>query len=97
MAQYLQLHGQAERSRRLARDSTDTNLRDRLLELADEYAARATAMEDKETRSETPARTSLALPDRLIAIGDGAAIKHGRQSHARAQSTDQPITLVVVG
>jgi hypothetical protein len=37
------------------------------------------------------------LPDRLVAIGDGAAIKKGRQSHARAQSTDQPITLAVVG
>ena len=49
MAQYLQLHGQAERCRRLARDSADTNLRDRLRELADEYAARATAMEDRET------------------------------------------------
>jgi hypothetical protein len=48
-AQSLQLHEQAERCRRLARDSTDTNLRDRLLELADEYAARATAMEDQET------------------------------------------------
>jgi hypothetical protein len=37
------------------------------------------------------------LPDRLVAIGDGAAIKKGRQSHARAQSTDQPTTLAVVG
>ena len=49
MAQSFDLHEQAERSRRLARDSTDTNLRDRLRELADEYAARANAMQDKET------------------------------------------------
>ena len=39
MAQSLPLRKQAERCRRLARDTTDTNLRDRLLELADEYAA----------------------------------------------------------
>ncbi len=49
MAQSLHLREQAERCRRLARGSTDTNLRDRLLELADEYAARAAAMEDPES------------------------------------------------
>lgn len=49
MAQSLHLREQAERCRRLARDSTDTNVRDRLLELADEYAARAAAMEDPES------------------------------------------------
>jgi len=43
MAQSLHLHEQAERCRRLARDSTGTDLRDRLLQLADEYAARAAA------------------------------------------------------
>ncbi len=49
MAQTLHHREQAERCRRLARDTTDTNLRDRLLELADEYAARAAAMEDPES------------------------------------------------
>ena len=49
MAQSLHLREQAERCRRLARGSIDTNLRDRLLELADEYAARAAAMEDPES------------------------------------------------
>ncbi len=49
MAQSLHLHEQAERCRRLARDSTDMNLRDRPLVLADDYAARAAAMEDQET------------------------------------------------
>jgi hypothetical protein len=45
MAQSLQLREQAERCPRLARDSTDLNLQDRLLRLADEYAARAATME----------------------------------------------------
>ena len=49
MAQSLQLREQAERCRRLARDTTDTILRERLFELADEYAARAAAMEDPES------------------------------------------------
>jgi hypothetical protein len=49
MAQSFHLREQAERCRRLARDSTDANLRDRLLELADEYAARAAALEDPES------------------------------------------------
>ena len=48
MAQSLHLHEQAERCRRLTRDSADVNLRGRLLELADDYAARAAAMEDRE-------------------------------------------------
>jgi hypothetical protein len=48
MAQSLQLREQAARCRRLARDSTDTNLRDSLLELAGEYAARAAALEGQE-------------------------------------------------
>ena len=49
MAQSLHLREQAERCRRLARGSTDVSLRDRLLERADEYAARAAAMEDPES------------------------------------------------
>jgi hypothetical protein len=49
MAQFFHPREQAERCRRLARDSTDVNLRDRLLELADEYAARAAAMQDQES------------------------------------------------
>ena len=49
MAQSFHLREQAERCRRLARDSTDANLHDRLLELVDEYAARAAAPEDPES------------------------------------------------
>ena len=56
MAQSLHLREQAERCRRLARDTTDTILRERLFELADEYAARAAAMEDPES----PARDASA-------------------------------------
>jgi hypothetical protein len=37
---------QADRCRRLARGCTDTTLRDDLLELADEYTARAVPMEN---------------------------------------------------
>jgi hypothetical protein len=40
------LHEQADRCRRLARDSTDTALRKSLLKLANEYAARACAQEN---------------------------------------------------
>ena len=46
MAQSLQLREQAERCRRLARDCTDPTLRDSLLRLAEEYAARAGAQEN---------------------------------------------------
>jgi hypothetical protein len=46
MAQSLYLREQAERCRRLARDSTDPALRDSLLLLAEEYAARADAEEN---------------------------------------------------
>ena len=41
--------GQAERCRRLARDSTDAGLSDNLLKLAGEYAARAGAGENDGT------------------------------------------------
>ena len=41
--------GQAERCRRLARDSTDAGLSDTLLKLAGEYAARASAGENDGT------------------------------------------------
>ena len=41
--------GQAERCRRLARDSTDAGLSDSLLKLAGEYAARAGAEENDGT------------------------------------------------
>jgi hypothetical protein len=40
-----QLRDQAERCRRLARDSTDLALRDSLRALADEYAAQAAALD----------------------------------------------------
>jgi erythromycin esterase-like protein len=43
------LLGQAERCRRLARDSTDAGLSDRLLKLAEEYTARASAGENDRT------------------------------------------------
>ena len=43
MAQSFQLREQAERCRRLARDSTDSVLRDSLLSLAEEYASRVDA------------------------------------------------------
>jgi hypothetical protein len=46
MAQSLHLREQAGRCRRLARDSTDPVLRDRLLKLAEEYAARTGAEEN---------------------------------------------------
>ena len=46
MAQVFYLREQAERCRRLARDSTDFVLRDSLFELGDEYAARATVAEN---------------------------------------------------
>jgi hypothetical protein len=43
MAASFYLREQAERCRRLARDSTDPALRDSLLRLAEEYAERAVA------------------------------------------------------
>jgi hypothetical protein len=49
MAQSFDPREQAERCRRLARDSTDTDLRDHLLRLADYYGARAEARENEET------------------------------------------------
>ena len=60
MAQSIYLREQAERCRRLARDSTDISLRASLLELADEYAARAAAVEDAETQFEMRARATWA-------------------------------------
>jgi hypothetical protein len=49
MAQPFHLREQAERCRRLTRDSTDPSLRDSLLKLAEEYAARAGAQENGDT------------------------------------------------
>jgi hypothetical protein len=46
MAQLFYLLEQVERCRRLARDSTDPVLCDSLLKLADEYAARASDLEN---------------------------------------------------
>jgi hypothetical protein len=45
MDQPFYLREQAERYRRLARESTDPSLRNSLLSLAEEYAARADARE----------------------------------------------------
>jgi hypothetical protein len=49
MAESFHLREQAGRCRRLARDSTDLNLRDSLLRLAEEYTARASAQENDDT------------------------------------------------
>jgi hypothetical protein len=49
MAESFHLRDQAERCRRLVRDSTDLNLRDSLLILAEEYTARANARENDRT------------------------------------------------
>jgi len=49
MGQFIHLREQAERCRRLARDSTDPVLRDSLLRLAAEYAARARAPRTDDT------------------------------------------------
>jgi hypothetical protein len=54
MAQSFQLREQAARCRRLARDGTDASLRDRLLELAGEYTARAGVLD----RPEAPFRNA---------------------------------------
>jgi hypothetical protein len=43
------LHEQADRCRRLARDSTDTALRESLLKLANEYTSCACAEENDDT------------------------------------------------
>jgi hypothetical protein len=48
MAQSFHLREQAERCRRLARDSIDPVLQDSLFKLADDYAARAGAEEDED-------------------------------------------------
>jgi hypothetical protein len=48
MAQSFYPREQAERCRRLARDSTDPGVRDGLLTLADEYTAEADAQENAE-------------------------------------------------
>jgi hypothetical protein len=48
MAQSLYVRKQAERCRRLARDSIDPGLRDGLFALADEYTAKADAQENAE-------------------------------------------------
>jgi hypothetical protein len=49
MAQSFFLREQAERCRRLARDSNDPGVRDDLLKLADEYNAKADAQENDDT------------------------------------------------
>ena len=51
MAQLFYLLEQVERCRRLARDSTDPVLRDSLLKLADEYAARAREAESASAKA----------------------------------------------
>jgi hypothetical protein len=58
MAQSIYLREQAERCRRLARESIDTALRESLLALADEDMTRAAALQGAETEFETPARTT---------------------------------------
>jgi hypothetical protein len=46
VAQSFYLREQAERCRRLARDSSDPGVRDGFLKLADEYVAKADALEN---------------------------------------------------
>jgi hypothetical protein len=53
MAQSLYLREQAERCRRLARGSTDPSLREGLLKLADEFATRARAEDNRGTNDQT--------------------------------------------
>ena len=77
MAQSLQLREQAERCRRLARDSTDTNLREPLLAFAGEYAAQAAALE--EAMGDAALERVLAAAesgdgDLLLAVADRPAI-----------------------
>ena len=63
MAKSFQFREQAERCRRLARDSIDPNLRDGLFGLAEEYAARAASARRRMTtrRFGRRARTTKAL------------------------------------
>ena len=56
MAQSLYLREQAARCRRLARGSTDPGLREGLLKLADEFAARAGAEDNRGTNDQTAVR-----------------------------------------
>jgi hypothetical protein len=56
MAQLFYLLEQIERCRRLARDSTDPVLRNNLLRLADEYAARAGDVEGGSEDDDTAVR-----------------------------------------
>jgi hypothetical protein len=51
MVQSLHLREQAGRCRRLARDSTDEDVRLSLFKLADEYSARAVVLEAAESRA----------------------------------------------
>ncbi len=48
----------------------------------------------RKPRSETPARTSLALPDRLIAIRDGAINTGGKAMPGRDQRTNRLLSLL---
>jgi hypothetical protein len=49
MAESFYLRDQAERCSHLARDSSDSNLRDSVLGLVEEYTARANAQENDDT------------------------------------------------
>jgi hypothetical protein len=62
MAQSPTLSEQAERCRRLARDSTDPRLRDTLMRLADEYTARASA-DEPDAANDDAADARRARPD----------------------------------
>jgi hypothetical protein len=93
MAQSFHLREQAERCRRLARDSADPTLRDSLLKLADESTARASAPEDNDISDDAAiwqaVRTTRTLIDWLAAIG--VRCRHQPleiTGHARPQSTN---------
>jgi hypothetical protein len=63
MAQSFHFREQAERCRRLARDSTDPVLRDNLLGLAEEYAAQADAEKNGSDNADTAVRETILDED----------------------------------
>jgi hypothetical protein len=74
MAQPIHLRERAGRCRRLARDSTDATLRGNFLELADEYATRAAALESAEANSKRRLGRSGRRSDWLAAFDAGGVI-----------------------
>jgi hypothetical protein len=90
MSRSLQLREQAERCRRLARDSTDDGPRDSLLTLAEEYIARAAALENVLSPIQTIETTNGANQSRSIFASQRDIVGH-------AATTHQPAALALVG